>query len=120
MSAPVPVSRRALLAFIALADAPAPNAIRFHPTSGVVAIDVDGLAAMRTWATLFGLPTDQADSAHISEFTTDDGQSIRASALYPDWQGWHLMLHGTESADAHAAPLDPEVRDDLTALTQAA
>jgi hypothetical protein len=110
------ISRRQVLAAIALADAPAPQEITFRKDGVNVTIDLDRIAEIRPWAKVFGASVEHVKNAINKPLRyTHNGRSMVSVSLYTrTWRGWEICLHADEYADKfHVEPLDEETRAKL-------
>lgn len=113
MTTDTPATRRQVLAFFALADAPAPSWIRFQ--NDVLSLDVDSLAACSAWRDAFG---DCGWWGNEPQLMNDvPGREPYFSAnWYGDWRGWHIRLHASEPAPSAGAELDGDTREQLAEI----
>jgi hypothetical protein len=101
-------TRRAVLAFIALADAPAPDQIRFdYPRPGTLTVEVGSFAAAEAWRAAFGVESWGGDSHTITP--ADGSPPYQSQTLYLDeWRGWRVQIQADDPL-----PVD-ELLDDAT------
>lgn len=110
-------NRRAVLAFIALADAPMPEQVKFgvNPALEVTStlwLHLDSGAEVEAWATLLAVKLDR-----VKPHVTEDGKTLITSAG-GRLSGWNVTLWATDDASDHRAAIDDETRAELTALVQ--
>lgn len=115
---PAAPNRRSVLAFIALADAPMPEQVKFsvNPTlefTDTVWMYLDSGADVQVWAALLGIKLDRD-----APLTTNDGSAVITSATSSCVSGWHVTLWATDEASQHRAAIDDETRAALEAVSQ--
>lgn len=106
-------SRRAVLAeLVLLAN---PSEFRVHSSNDTaLSVEFDTIAELQAWLVATGL--DNLDVlTRLREGVDKDGRPTRTMVAYPIWHGWEIYASAVEQA---AAPLDPEVGDRLTELTE--
>jgi hypothetical protein len=103
-------SRRQVLAFLALADAPAPSWIRFQ-SDGVLSIDVDSMAAATAWRAELGDCGWWSGETHLMDDIPGRAPYFVANS-YGDWRGWHIRLNASDPASA-GVELDADTREQL-------
>lgn len=101
-------SRRAMVALVALADLPMPQAIRF--VGDILSLDVDAVAEGQAWSQFLGGETDT--------YIHDDGRRyLREGTIR--WHGWSVQIHASDPPSvAGGGELDPETVAALEAIAE--
>jgi hypothetical protein len=108
-------TRRQVLAFLALADAPVPDSVEFHGDR--FSIDLNSRAAGRIWTDLFG-GEPWHDSA-VLDVPASERFGARWSVIHElaDWRGWVVSIHVTEWKDRPGTKdLDTDTREQLATV----
>jgi hypothetical protein len=97
-------TRREVLAFLALADAPAPDQIRFdYSRPGTLTVEVGSFAAADAWRTAFAVEFWDGGPTTI---TQDGSAPYRTVTHYAEqWRGWRVQIEADERL-ALDEPLD--------------
>lgn len=109
------LSRRAVLAFIALADLPMPKEVQFRRpwADGRIALTVefDDSTTMLAWLELWG-----GSREKVRPPTPVRDGELLAWTGYADWGGYSIMLSADDPAPAVDAALDDTTRQQLQEL----
>lgn len=108
-------SRRAVLAFIALADAPMPTRIDLdaYSNDSAFSLHFDRIADARAWLTIFGAAL--SDPVERDFEAIADRPAWRSMTTYDqeDWRGWRVRVDGREDIDLTACDLDDAIAAQL-------
>lgn len=103
------ISRREVLAFVALADAPMPLTVSFEwGHSEMVAVELDVSASVEVWAGVFGL---NPDRIHRHDWVMD-GVAYSSTSVTGTWRGWPVRIE-LDTRSPVEAELDGETRQKL-------
>lgn len=108
-------NRRAVLGYLALANAPLPYRIEFgvHPMAGnTLWLSLASGADVRSWATRVGLVVSHPHR-------TTDGKDLIITAS-GGVNGWWVTLWATDAVDEHLETADPTESQRLQSLVDAA
>jgi hypothetical protein len=114
-----PATRRQVLAFLALADAPAPSEVRFgsDPRWGhTVSLEVGSFANASAWRTAFGDDRRWWGGGEPSLIQTATGPLLMDTWYTDGWRGWQIRLNAQEPGPAAGAGLDADTREQLAAI----
>lgn len=104
-------TRRELLAFIALADAPIPESVRFAPES--MYLSHESIADMRHWMVIFGLDSRMDTQPYPGPKEGKPPTHTLANA-YGYWRGQRIGMTATDPLTSPAeVPLDDATRAQL-------
>lgn len=105
-------TRRELLAFMALADAPVPESIRFAPES--IYLDHDSIAHLRRWIEVLELRQVQMSTQRYPGRESDKEPTHTLANAYGYWRGQRIALTAMDPLTAPVSnPLDEATRAQL-------
>jgi hypothetical protein len=103
------MTRRAVYAFVALADAPEPRVIAFPETDGgSLQLTMDSWGDMSRWVALLGI----VDEPYTASYATGNSTTIMSG----QWGGWRVILNIFGPTEQIVDHLDEETRTRLEAL----
>jgi hypothetical protein len=111
-----PATRRQVLAFLALADAPAPLDIRFNEAHRMVNVQMESFAAASALRQVIGGDW-WAGNEFVHTHATDGAPRLSGSWHLAGWRGWLLIVDAEDPVPAAVdGDLDADTRDQLATI----
>jgi hypothetical protein len=112
------ISRRQVLAAIALADLPMPKRITLSGEQ--VSLDLDNITDLNAWLPFFGMAKKTVcTQPYTHQVGPETGKTTTLANAYrhdTEWRGWEVHLNALDPVEAPEPPLDVETRAQLAAV----